>query len=80
MVVFNALELLKCLTMYDISAKINFNIPFRFGEKNFEIWIVLSGELPASKGYYRTFELSPRFSSLLYNSTPKRYFLMPLNY
>ena len=52
--IFNALELLKCPTMYDISEKMNFDIPFMIWRKNFEIRIVLSGELPSSKGYYRT--------------------------
>ena len=72
---FNALELLKCPTMFDITEEINFDIPFMIWRKNFEIRIVLLRELPSSKYYLSLlsyFDLNPRFSLRLYNSTPKR--------
>ena len=52
-------------------------------QKNFEIRIVPLRELSSCKDYFSQsskFELSPRFSSRLYNSTAKGYFLMALNY
>ena len=55
----------------------NFDIPFMIWRKNFEIWIVLLRELPSCKDYLLLLsylDLSPTFSSRLYNSTPKRYF------
>ena len=64
-------------TVQDITEKMNFDIPFMIWRKNFEIRIVLLGELPSRKDYLSLlsyFDLSPRFSSRLYNSTPKGYF------
>ena len=40
--------------MQDITEKMNFDIPFMIWQKNFEIRIVLLGELPSCKGCYRT--------------------------
>ena len=51
---FNALELLQCPTMKDITEEVNFDIPFMIWGKNFDIQIVLLGELLSCKGCYRT--------------------------
>ena len=67
---FNALELLKYPTMQDITEKMNFSMPFMIWGKTFEIRIVLLGQLPSCKGSYHTFDLNPRLSSPVYNSTP----------
>ena len=83
--IFYAFELLKSPVMWDITEKINFDIPFScmISRKNFEIRTVFYENGLVRNGSCLTIIavfLRTGFSSLLYNLTTIKYFFSSLNY